>query len=110
MEILSYEPVKDIAWWTIAVLIIGTISLISFLIMWANEIDIGTVIFGIITFACIAIVFFTPSSIETEKIKYTVEITEEEQYRHLINADYKFKKLYDNREIYEITGDPLEVN
>jgi len=60
----------------------------------------------VIAFICTIIGIVNP--VPSGEYKYTVEITEESKYKELIEKEYKFKRLYDGREIYEITGAPLE--
>ena len=46
--------------------------------------------------------------VPTKTHKYVVEITDEEKYKELVDNGYTLDKLYDNRDIYMLTGDVIE--
>ena len=60
---------------------------------------------------CIAVMIFVPACsliVPTDVHRYVVEITDENKYKELIDNGYSLDKLYENRNIYKITGDVLE--
>ena len=110
MEILKVVPVERLSWWTAALTVIWIIAFI--LIMWEladgrfNTLQLGICCFIVI--ACTIALILLPKTYATESKTYTVEITDNSQYRRLIDDGYSIKKLYDDRDIYEISGKPLE--
>ena len=46
--------------------------------------------------------------VPTKTHKYVVEITDAEKYKDLVDNGYTLDKLYDNRDIYMLTGDVIE--
>lgn len=109
MEILAASAIMEASTLTgilfLALIVIGIILFICD----KCDADIGMIISGIlcgIVGIALMISFIFP--VESGKYKYTVEITEESKYKELIEKDYEFKRVYDNKEIYEITGAPLE--
>ena len=46
--------------------------------------------------------------VPTKTHKYVVEITDAEKYKELVDDGYTLDKLYDNRDIYMLTGDVIE--
>lgn len=109
MEILAVEPIMALGAVTGIAFLIVIITGILFGICCKADTEAGMAISGI----CLAIAMvvligsiFFPE--ESGNYKYTVEITEESKYKELIEEGYEFKRVYDNREIYNISGAPLE--
>lgn len=46
--------------------------------------------------------------VPTKTHNYVVEITDAEKYKELVDNGYTLDKLYDNRDIYTMTGDVIE--
>ena len=115
MEILkTVEIAKYTAWYDI-LFILGLGFTLSFIILlvtatdrvsnahyWAIGICFVGMIASMIAFACI---HKTP----TGQYTYTVSITDPEKYKELIDNGYQISEpLYENVDIYEITGNPLQ--
>lgn len=109
MEILNIIEVTKFAWWqaiSIAIVIFGIIMLI---ISIYEDGDDSIMILSIISlFIGIMIMVYTPWQRPTGVYTYTVEITESAKYEELINAGYDFERVYDTKQIYNITGDELK--
>lgn len=108
MEILESSVVTNIAWWFPVSLAIACICLPLTIIAASNDAYIPTAIFAVITLAVIAVIVFAPSEVPTDKMSYTVEITDPAQYQILVEKGYSFKRLFENKEIYTIIGDVLQ--
>ena len=108
MEILESSNITATPWWTIvAVIMIGS-GIVLGLIAFVDE-QIGkSVIFLIVALIGLLIMFITPTEISTDKMSYTVEITDDTLYQTLINKGYSFKRIFENKEIYTIIGDVLQ--
>lgn len=108
MEILESSNITATPWWTIvAVIMIGS-GIVLGLIAFVDE-QIGkSAIFLIIALIGLLIIFITPTEIPTDKMSYTVEITDDTLYQTLINKGYSFKRIFENKEIYTIIGDVLQ--
>ena len=112
MEILvDYGPVTEAG--ILGILIIA-IAAFTFMIglagIFFEQEKIGIICLSIfIILAGISMAFQTNLyDIPTGKYKYIVEITDENKYKELIQKDYTFVRMYDNREIYTIVGDELK--
>ena len=109
MEILAASPIMAASALTGILLLALIVSGTIFFICDKCDAEIGMIISGILcAIAGIALIISFAFPVESGEYKYTVEITEESKYKELINEGYTFKRVYDNREIYEITGAPLE--
>ena len=108
MEILKITPVTTAAWWLIvavmAFFVCGALAVIAA----SNDSPILTIIFTFIALAAIVIIVVTPSEVPTDKMSYTIEITDPSQYQILVEKGYSFKRLFENKEIYTIIGDVLK--
>ena len=108
MEILEIAQVTKMAWWLIvaimAFFVCGALAIIAA----SNDLPILTIIFAIIALAAIAVMIFAPSEVPTDKMSYTIEITDPAQYQILVEKGYSFKRLFENKEIYTIIGDVLQ--
>ena len=108
MEILEIAQVTKMAWWLIvaimAFFVCGALAIIAA----SNDSPILTIIFAIIALAAIAVMIFAPSEVPTDKMSYTIEITDPAQYQILVEKGYSFKRLFENKEIYTIIGDVLQ--
>jgi hypothetical protein len=108
MEILESYVVTNAAWWFCVSLAITCICLSLTIVAIINDAYLPAAIFAIITLAAIAVMIFAPSEVPTDKMSYTVEITDPAQYQILIEKGYSFKRLFKNKEIYTIIGDVLQ--
>ena len=105
MEILATTPITDVTWYgklIFAVMVIA--ALLAFFAIRDHE-------FGLAAGSCIVVIILvvillTCPIIQEDKTTaiYTVEITDQEQYKQLIKDGYTFKRIFDNREIYRIQG------
>ena len=108
MEILTTSPVMVTPWW-IPVAIVLTVVCAACAIIAANEeVYILTAIFSIIAIIAIVVIIFAPHEIPSDKMSYTIEITDPAQYQILIEKGYSFTRLFENKEIYTIIGDVLQ--
>ena len=110
MEILTVAPVMGLTAVTAIAFLVLISSVIVLGICYRLDTEIGMAIFGILTVISLLVTLVTAAlPVETGRYTYTVEITDNAKYKELIENDYRFnKRLYDNKEIYEITGAPLE--
>ena len=113
MEILVNEGMRfGISTLGVIVFIVGVTSIICFIIGAFNDIsdELTLVSFGIALFAICASIFFVNElyKVPTGKCTYVVEITDETKYKELVEKGYTFERLYENKEIYSITGGELE--
>ena len=108
MEILEIAQVTKMAWWLIvaimAFFVCGALAIIAA----SNDSPILTIIFALIALAAIVVIVITPSEVPTDKMSYTIEITDPSQYQILVEKGYSFKRLFENKEIYTIIGDVLK--
>lgn len=113
MEILINEGTRlGVSTIGAIVFIIGALSVIFFLIGMAtdgNE-ELILIFLGFAFAAAIASILFTNElyKVPTGKYTYVVEITDETKYKELVEEGYTFKRIYENKEIYSITGGELE--
>lgn len=70
----------------------------------------GIVCFGIAAMGIMSLITIPEcrANIPTNVYKYVIEITDENKYKELVDSGYSLDKLYENRNIYKITGDVLE--
>ena len=109
MEILAVEPMMTFSAVTGIAFLIVIVTGVLFAICGKADTEKGMLISGIcFALALTVLVISTFFKVESGKYRYTVEIIEESKYKELIDENYEFKRLYDNKEIYEITGAPLE--
>lgn len=96
----------------VIVLIIGILGIIFFLIGMAIDAsdELTLISLGFALIATIASLLFTNElyRIPTGEYTYVVEITDETKYKELVEEGYTFKRVYENKEIYSITGGELE--
>lgn len=111
MEILKTAQIVTTGFLGILAIFSMIISFLVAIISFAfGEYKTG-IIGGIIFSICLIGILVFPShtiQVPTGKWAYTVEITDQTKYHELISKGYEFKKVYDNKEIYEITGDELK--
>ena len=107
MEILESYVVTNLTWWFCVSLAIACICLSVTIVTTINDAYLPAAIFAIITLAAIAVMIFAPSKVPTDKMSYTIEITDPAQYQILIEKGYSFTRLFENKEIYTIIGDVL---
>ena len=108
MEILEIAQVTRTAWWLVASVIALCVCLPLAIIAASNDAHFPAALFAIIALAAIAVIVFAPSEVSTDKMSYTIEITDPAQYQILIEKGYSFKRLFENKEIYTIVGDVLK--
>lgn len=108
MEILASTVVTEIAWWTL--ILIGTfiVGFICFIIGASIDQEVLGITGVIVFIISMGLLTFLPNEQPTDKMKYTIEITDSTKYKELVDAGYEFKKVYETKEIYEIKGDALE--
>lgn len=66
----------------------------------------ATILLFSIVFSCVFPEY--TFDVPTKTHKYVVEITDAEKYKELVDNGYTLDKLYDNRDIYMMTGDVIE--
>ena len=108
MEILESSVVTNVAWWFPISLGITCICLPLAIIAVSNDAHFPAALFAVIALVAIAVMIFAPSKVPTDKMSYTIEITDPTQYQILIEKGYSFKRLFENKEIYTIIGDVLQ--
>ena len=108
MEILKITPVTTAAWWLIVAVMAFFVCGVLAVIAASNDSPILTIIFTLIALAAIVIIVVTPSEVPTDKMSYTIEITDPSQYQILVEKGYSFTRLFENKEIYTIIGDVLQ--
>lgn len=109
MEILAVEPIMTFSDITGIALLAVIITGIIFGMCSESDAEIGMIISGVcFVIAMVVLIGSAFFQVESGKYKYTVEITEESKYKELIEEGYEFKRIYDNKEIYNISGAPLE--
>ena len=109
MEILAVSPITVVSGLTGILFLALIVSVVIFAICCKCDTDVGMLISGILC-VIVGVVFFgsTFFPVESGKYNYTVEITEESKYKELVDEGYTLKRVYDNKEIYNISGAPLE--
>lgn len=108
MEILDSCVITNTAWWFPVSIAIAFICLLLAIIVASNDALFPTLLFVVIALAAIAVIIFAPSEVPTDKMSYTIEITNSAQYQILVEKGYSFKRLFENKEIYTIIGDVLQ--
>ena len=107
MEILAASPIMVISILTWILFLALIVSGAILALCCKCDTDIGIIISGILC-AIVGVALIISFPVESGTYKYTVEITEESKYKELIEEGYTLKRVYDNREIYNISGAPLE--
>ena len=96
----------------VIVFMVGALAIIFFLIGMAVDAsdELILIFLGFALIATIASLLFTNElyRVPTGKYTYVVEITDETKYKELVEKGYTFKRIYENKEIYSITGGELE--
>lgn len=89
-------------------IIVGT--LIGILLLTEDFWKSGIVCLGIAAIGIMSLITIPEcrANIPTNVYKYVIEITDENKYKELVDSGYSLDKLYENRDIYVITGDVLE--
>ena len=113
MEILINEGMRfGVSTLGIIVFIVGVTSIICFIIGAFKDIsdELTLVSLGFALLAIFASTLFTDElyKVPTGKCTYVVEITDEAKYKELVEKGYTFERIYENKEIYSITGGELE--
>jgi hypothetical protein len=102
--------------WVDVCFIVNLVVMVATIILFAtlsNDSSGGhcfAAIFGLlITIVLVAVIAIGARKVPTGEHTYTISITEPTTYKELIDKGYKISEpLYDNMNIYEITGDPLQ--
>lgn len=105
MEILSVTPITHVTWYGELIFIVMVLAALLALLAAHDHqtgIAIGSFIVTVVLFVVLIACPLTQEDKETAD--YTVEITDQEQYQKLIEDGYTFRRVYDNREIYNIRG------
>ena len=108
MEILEIAQVTRVAWWLVVSVMALFVCLLLAFIAASNDAYLLAVICAIIALVAIAVIVFAPSEAPTDKMSYTIEITDPAQYQILIEKGYSFTRLFENKEIYTIIGVVLQ--
>lgn len=108
MEILNFSTITEAAWWFIVAVGATLFGAIIALLAALNDHYIVALIFAFIVLAGLIVIFVAPHEISTDKMSYTIEITDSAQYQILVEKGYSFKRLFENKEIYTIIGDVLQ--
>ena len=108
MEILATSPVMVVPWWIPVAILLTVVCTVCAIIAANEEAYIPTTILSIIAIIAIVIIIFAPHEIPSDKMSYTIEITDQAQYQILVEKGYLFKRLFENKEIYTIIGDVLQ--
>ena len=108
MEILEIAQVTKMAWWLIIAIMAFFVCGVLAIITASNDAPIPTIIFTLLALISIVIIVIAPSEVPTDKMSYTIEITDPAQYQILVEKGYSFKRLFENKEIYTIIGDVLQ--
>lgn len=116
MEILKDVVIMGWPQWVNIVFVLNLIAAVATIILFATLTNSSSgghcfaAIFGLlITIAFVIIVAVGAKKVPTGEHTYTVSITEPTAYKELIDKGYKISEpLYDNMDIYEVTGDPLQ--
>ena len=108
MEILEIMQVTKTAWWLAAAIMAFVVCGALAIIAASNDSIISTIIFALLALTALVVIVIAPSEVPTDKMSYTIEITDPAQYQILIKKGYSFKRLFENKEIYTIIGDVLK--
>lgn len=108
MEILTTSPVMITPWWMPVAIVLTVVCTVCAIIAANEEAYIPTAILSIIAIIAIVVIIFAPHEIPSDKMSYTIEITDPAQYQILVEKGYLFKHLFENKEIYTIIGDVLQ--
>lgn len=108
MEILASSAMVEFTWhFQVLVLLAIVAGIVSTVGFSTDYPKVGSISF-IILIVCLVLAFTLPITRETGTIKYTVEITDADQFKILAQKGYTFKQLFENKEIYEIVGEVLK--
>lgn len=116
MEILKDVVIMDWPGWVDVCFVLTLVATIITIILFGtlDNFSSGGHCFAAILGLLITIAFVTVLAIGAKKVPtgehtYTVSITEPTAYKELIDKGYKISEpLYDNMDIYDVTGDPLQ--
>lgn len=116
MEILKDVVIMEWPQWVDIVFILSAMAACITIILFGtlNNSSSGGHCFAagfgfLITIAFVIILAVGAKKVPTGEHTYTVSITEPTVYKELIDKGYKISEpLYDNKDIYEVTGGPLQ--
>lgn len=116
MEILKDVVIMDWPQWVDICFILNLVAMVITIILFAtlNNDSSGGHCFAAIVGLLMSIALVVVMAVGAKKVPtgehtYTVSITEPTVYKELIDKGYKISEpLYDNMDIYEVTGDPLQ--
>ena len=108
MEVLEFSQVMQIGWWVFVAAIVMIISGCLSIIAASNSAYIFSAILGILCLISLIVLIATPTYAPTNKMSYTIEITNPAYYKTLVEKGYSFTRLFENKEIYTIIGDVLQ--
>ena len=108
MEILNTAPVMIIAPWTTLCAIVAVICIVLTIFFLTDEKMIAMAVTASLTLIAMIIILTCPRELPTERQTYIVEITDDSYFSELISHNFTLKRLYDNRNIYEIEGIPYD--
>ena len=116
MEILKDVAIMEWPDWVAVVFMLNIAVILTTIILFStleNSSSDGhcfaAVVGFIVSVALIATLVIGAKKAPTGEHTYTISITEPTVYKELIDKGYKISEpLYDNRNIYEVTGNPLQ--
>ena len=108
MDILESHIIMEPTWWYYLSIVFMVGGVFCAFASMAEDLIPAVVVCASIALAGMIVFFFAPAEQPTDRWSTTVEITELEQYKVLVQNGYTFKKVYEDREIYVIEGDEAE--
>ena len=116
MEILKDVVIMDWPQWVDVCFILSLFAAVTTIILFATLTNsssgghcFAAILGFLITIAFVVIIAVGARKVPTGEHTYTVSITEPTAYKELIDKGYKISEpLYDNMDIYDVTGDPLQ--
>lgn len=112
MEILlDRGVVTKMGFWMLPLFIILVAAVAILMAAWEDYHVGGVIVSLIVIVSCFLVIILMPQktiAVPTSTHSYIVEITDETKYKELVDSGYELKQIYDNRNIYSITGDELE--
>lgn len=116
MEILKDAVIMDWPGWVDVCFIFNLVVMVVTIILFATLTNSSSgghcfaAFVGLfVSITLILVMIIGAKKAPTGEHTYTVSITEPTAYKELIDKGYKISEpLYDNMDIYEVTGDPLQ--
>lgn len=116
MEILKDVVIMEWPDWVAVVFMLNAAAILITIILFGtvnNSSSSGhcfaAIVGLVVSIVLIATLIIGAKKMPTGEHTYTISITEPTAYKELIDKGYKISEpLYDNMDIYEVTGDPLQ--